>query len=79
MLLPLINGCTLVIGMVRLCATAVWGCSGLAESFSDWGSAAKLPRGLILNVLGVSTVGRSSSVTETSSILEWSGSSGASV
>lgn len=65
------NGCTLVIGMVGLGA-------GLAGSVSGFGSPVRLPRGLTFSVLGVSTTGRSSSVTDTTSILEGSGSSGAS-
>lgn len=63
--------------MVGLGAAGGLFSSGLAESFSDWDSAAKLPRGLTFSVLGVSTVGRSSSVTDTTSILEGSGCSGA--
>lgn len=69
---PVIKGCTLVIGMVGLLAAGGCSSSGLVESLSEWESAAKLPRGLTFNVLGVSTVGRSSSVTETTSILEGS-------
>lgn len=70
------NGCTFVIGMVGLGAAGDWGSTGLAEVFSDGGSAVKLPRGLTFSVLGVSTVGRSSSVTETTSILEGSSALG---
>ena len=65
------NGCTLVTGMVGLGA-------GLAGSVSGFGPPVRLPRGLTFSVLGVSTTGRSSSVTDTTSILEGSGSSGAS-
>lgn len=64
--------------MVGLGAAGGFGSSGLSESFSGWGLAAKLSRGLTFSVLGVSTVGRSSSVIETTSILEGSGCSGAS-
>lgn len=79
LLLPFMKGCTFVIGILGLGAAGALGSSGLAGSFSDWASAVKLPRGLTFSVLGVSTVGRSSSVTETTSILEGSGCSGASV
>jgi len=75
---PLINGCTLVIGMAGLGATGGWVSADLDGSFSDWRSVTKLPRGLTFRVLGVSTVGRSSSVTETTSIFESSSCSGAS-
>lgn len=75
---PVIKGCTLVIGMVGLGAAGTWGSSGLAGSSSGCWLALKLPRGLTFTVVGVSTSGRSSSVTETTSILEGSGCSGAS-
>lgn len=45
---------------------------GPGDSSSEWNSVVELPRGLTISVLGVSTVGRSSSVTETTSILELS-------
>lgn len=75
---PVRNGCTLVTGMLGLGAGGLFS-SGLAGSFSDWESAAKLPSGLTFRVLGVSTAGRSSSVTDTTSISAGSGCCGAPV
>lgn len=72
---PVRKGCTLVTGMPGLggCSS----CSSSRRSSSGWDSAAaaKLPSGLTLRVVGVSTGGRSSSVTDTTSICEGSGCS----
>lgn len=76
---PVRNGCTLVTGMLGLGAAGGLFSSGLAGSFSDWESVAKLPSGLTFRVLGVSTAGRSSSVTDTTSISAGSGCCGAPV
>lgn len=76
---PVRNGCTLVTGMLGLGAAGGLFSSRWAGSFSDWEPAAKLPSGLTFRVLGVSTAGRSSSVTDTTSISAGSGCCGAPV
>lgn len=64
---PWMKGCTLMMGMLGLGAAPCWSPSGLAGMCCDWLSTERLSSGLTLGLVGVSTVGRSSSVTDTSS------------
>lgn len=73
---PRMKGCTLMIGMLGLGAAWRRSSSGLAATFCDWLSTERLSSGLTLGLVGVSTAGRSSSVTDTSSNSGGSGCSG---